>query len=419
MLERSRQSPLDLNIILRSINPYVHDQYAFKGNESRLSQACQIIQVHLHRIRHLSFSGPLGHLFPLDGSLHNMKSLKIDCRYGHRRLTAASREILIRGLLRSQAPKLDAFSIEILHGSMHSYLGINPRGLRHLGIPMSVGKNDVTREFIRQCNNLFSLQVDMRDYPDDEDEEVDDHIGTIYVSEFRLLGPAWRLPFMVTSAPMLVHLILWDPITWARSTWHDGPRALHTKERIWPEFPHLRTLSICHPSVGEIIPCMRTSPHIIALHLSGGAGFWRTLSHLNTPYAQSADRHTLSYPLCNLKHLRIWIYPSIWVDKVEEAQDDWGNIWSALVVLLERREDLDVEICSRATVSEEKPPWDPVLIERHIKESCFGSRVRFKHLGDGLYDSPSQNFKAPLAHDFPCLELEEELRNTIPFVNVV
>lgn len=140
---------------------------------------------------------------------------------------------------------------------------------------------------------------------------------------------------------------------------------------------------------------------------------------LNTAISNDAKGCMPAFPLQSLKHLRLWIFPSVWADIDALGQDNWSNVWPALVSLLEVRGRLHVEICSESITWGELPPWDPAEIGRDINASIFGSRVRLKRLEEELYASPARDFKAPLTRDFPCTDVVDELTRLISPVDLV
>lgn len=318
-LERSKKALLQVTMAT-SITNYAH------------VAACAL-RDNFWRIETLRFKGHPAGFFPLTIPMPHLHTLEVDFSGWRRDEIASSSEILPPGL-----------HLEVLvtrgPGSARVFQDVEPSGLRDVtllgGWPFATGI-----PFLELCTRLQILSIDLRESPSD---------GGMASLEFPLLHTlcvhvsATRFRTHFASLPELVHLtIICDYETLGGLENGHRESTVHSVT-----MPRLRTLTMNHFSLENVVLTLRGTPCITALHLHGCRGFDAIFKFLleKPPPEESkepgADSGAPALPL--LQCLRVFPVESSSAQVAFGLEGDGGIVSRRIRDLLEARPALSVTI---------------------------------------------------------------------------
>lgn len=286
------------------------------------------------RVEAFDFSGDPRAFFPLFLPMPNLRSMGLTLW-------------LPRDSVLSEVPYLVPPSTRLTYLSVDSILpedhlrNIDPSGM--LSVALYRWSPQFVWPFVSLCHGLQHLLLMLNEVDDAEA----DRLGSLDFPKLRGLrthGRTNAVGRLFPKLPSLVHLtIAYGRINIASElqSVHFGPMTVPSSA--WPVMPNLRTLTVDHADMADLIPTLQSSPLLEAMHLHGNFGFVPLLRYLalDSPHNEPGK-----IPTPHLKLLRIW---AILLSEPEERErvyeyDDADEVMALFLSLLRLRSSLFLEV---------------------------------------------------------------------------
>lgn len=305
-LHRSNSHLIDISITFHDLNSC--DLSRIARAISLAEERCRILvnnlRDHLSRARTLEFTGYPSGIFPLATPTPHLRNLSL-------RFLMNSNGVLpiVDHLVHAGSP------VEwlVIHSCLanNRFLHINPYALRKLVLfgtwPRTTGLS-----FLSNCSRLESLHIALMDA---NDGNTGRGLELASLRTLFVYGRTNILRAHFAHLPRLNHLTVIcgqpdDQVARIQSKRFGEPLYPHSA---WPIMPNLRTLTVDHFDLRDLIPTLASSPLLVGLHLHGNRGFTAILRYLlampvrGTSHTASttADGRILR-PLPLLRVIRLW-----------------------------------------------------------------------------------------------------------------
>jgi hypothetical protein len=392
-LRRSNSHLIDITITFHNLNSYELSRIAraISLAEGRCRILVDSLRGHLFRVRTLEFTGyPVG-IFPLPTPMPHLRNLSLTFLMNSKGILPVMDHLVHTG---SPIELLAINSCLANNGFLH----IDPYALRKL-VLFDIWPRTTGLSFLSMCSRLESLHITLMNANDGDTGRA-------------LQLPCLRTLFVYSRTNILrahfVHLPQLNHLTViCGQTADDRVARLQSKrfgeplypQSAWPIMPNLRTLTVDHFDLHDLIPTLASSPLLVGLHLHGNRGFTAILRYLlampvrgvSHTASRTADGRILR-PLPLLRVIRLWaVQESATTTTNVVSHDNEDQVKCVLPLLLDLvvlRAAFQIEL---GAIQNEPHAWqglwDTGDLLLGIKKSSYDAQRRIRVIDE--YDRPS------------------------------
>ena len=388
-LTRSKPIPIDVSITFLDLNSYDLSRIAraISLAEQRSAILVDSLRQHLGRVRTLEFTGYPAGIFPLPTSMPFLRNLSVTFLMNYKGVLPVVDHLIHTGSV------VESLAINSCLANNHFH-HINPRALRKLVLfglwPRAAGLS-----FLSMCGRLESLSITLMD---SSDREIGRALELPCLRTLFVYGRTNIIRAHFARLPQLNHLTVI-----CGQTSDDRAARLQSKrfgeplypQSAWPLMPNLRTLTVDHFDLRDLIPTLASSPLLVGLHLHGNRGFAAILRYLlgmpvrGVSYTGSATadgRILRQLPL--LRVIRLWATQESATATANDNEDRVNYILPLLQNLVVLRGNLQIEL--GAIQSEPRVwqgLWDAGDLVHGIRRSGYEAQRKISVIGE--HDGPS------------------------------
>ena len=384
-LTRSNPYLIDVSVSFHNINSF--DLSRIARAISLAEQRCRILvndlREHLFRVRTLEFSGYPAGIFPLPTLMPHLRVLSLTFLMNNRGILP-----VVDHLVHEGSP-VESLAINSCLSS-NQFLHVNPHMLRNLRL-LGMWPRATGLPFLSMCSRLGRLRIELMEGDDGNTARGLEFpcLRTLFV-----YGRTNIFRAHFASLPQLNHLTVIcgqtsdDQAARLQSRRFGEPLYPHSA---WPAMPNLRTLTVDHFELRDLIPTLASSQLLIGLHLHGNRGFSAILRFLlampvrgvSHTASRAADGRILR-PLPLLRIIRLWAVQESGIIVVShDAEDEAKHILPLFQDLIVVRGQLRVELGAIQNDPRMwRSLWDAGDLWRGIQQSGFEAQRKISVIGE-------------------------------------